>query len=103
MKALVGVGKDGKPQPIELGHSFLAIRIDAFCDLEDFKKQVGEISRELRASKKAPGAKRIYTPGEKEHETWLFRKDKGVPFNDPLKASFRTVKERCKLDIALPF
>jgi len=103
MKALVGVGADGKPQPIELGHSFLAIKIDAFCDLESFRKQVGEISRLLRASQKAPGASRIYTPGEKEHETWLYRKDKGVPFNDPLKAAFRTVKERCKLDIALPF
>ncbi len=103
MKALIGVGKDGKPQPIELGHSFLAIKIDAFCDLEDFKHQVGEISRQLRASKKAPGAERIWTPGEKEHEIWLYRKDKGVPFNEPLKASFRAVKERCKLPHALPF
>jgi LDH2 family malate/lactate/ureidoglycolate dehydrogenase len=103
MKALVGVGKDGKAQPIELGHSFLAIKIDAFCDLEDFKHHVGEISRQLRASKKAPGATRIYTPGEKEHEVWLYRKDKGVPFNAPLKASFKAVKERCGLNISLPF
>jgi len=103
MKALVGVGKDGKPQPIELGHSFLAIRIDAFCDIEDFKHQVGEISRQLRASKKAPGAERIYTPGEKEHEIWLCRKDKGVQFNETLKAAFRAVKERCRLPNPLPF
>jgi len=103
MKALLGMDANGKPKPIELGHSFLAIKVDAFCDLEDFKKQVGDISRQLRASRKAPGATRIYTPGEKEHETWLYRKDKGVPFNDPLKAAFRTVKERCKLDIELPF
>ena len=103
MKALLGMDANGKPKPIELGHSFLAIKVDAFCDLEDFKKQVGDICRQLRASRKAPGATRIYTPGEKEHETWLYRKDKGVPFNDPLKAAFRTVKERCKLDIELPF
>ena len=73
------------------------------CDIEDFKHHVGEISRQLRASKKAPGAQRIYTPGEKEHEVWLYRKDKGVPFNDPLKASFKAVKDRCKLSHALPF
>ena len=99
----MGVGKDGKPAPIELGHSFLAIKIEAFCDLDAFKRQVGEISRQLRASKKAPGAKRIYTPGEKEYETWLFRKDKGVPFNAPLKNAFRAVKEKLSLPNALPF
>jgi len=103
MKALMGVDKEGKPASIELGHSFLAIKIEAFCDLEAFKRQVGEISRQLRASKKAPGAKRIYTPGEKEYETWLFRKDKGVPFNDPLKKAFLAVKEKLNLPIALPF
>ncbi|MDH7483837.1 MAG: Ldh family oxidoreductase, partial [Spirochaetales bacterium] len=103
MKALTGVGPDGKPRSIELGHSFLAIKIDAFCNLDDFKHQVGEISRQLRASKKAPGAERIWTPGEKEHEIWLYRKDKGVPFNPPLKKAFKEVKERCGLDIELPF
>jgi len=103
MKALLGVTPDGKPKPIELGHSFLAINISAFCDLEDFKHQVGDVCRQLRASKKAPGATRIWTPGEKEHETWLYRKEKGVPFNPPLKKAFKEVKERCNLDIALPF
>jgi LDH2 family malate/lactate/ureidoglycolate dehydrogenase len=103
MKALVGIDKNGKPQSIELGHSFLAIKIDSFCDLEDFKHHVGEVSRQLRASRKAPGAERIWTPGEKEHYTWLYRKDKGVPFNEPLKAAFRAVKERCNLPNKLPF
>ena len=103
MKALSDLGPDGKKKPIELGHSFLAININAFCDLEDFKHHVGEVCRQLRASKKAPGAERIYTPGEKEHDIWLYRKDKGVPFNAPLKKSFKEVKERCKLDIELPF
>ncbi len=103
MKALMGVGKDGKPAPIELGHSFLAIKIEAFCDLAAFKKQVGDISRQLRASQKAPGANRIWTPGEKEHDVWLYRKDKGVPFNEPLKAAFRAVKEKLGMPHVLPF
>ena len=103
LKSLMGVGKDGKPCPIELGHSFLAIKIEAFCDLEDFKHQIGEVCRQLRASKKAPGAERIWTPGEKEYETWLYRKDKGVPFNEPLKNDFRKVKEKLNLSNILPF
>ena len=103
MKALIGVGTDGKPTSIELGHSFMAIKIENFVELDTFKHQVGEICRQLRASKKAPGAERIWTPGEKEYETWLYRKDKGVPFNDPLKKAFTAVKEKLNLPTKLPF
>ncbi len=103
MKALSGVGPGGKSAPIELGHFFMAVKIESFIDLEDFKKQAGEICRQLRASKKAPGAQRIYTPGEKEYDTWLFRKDKGVPFNEPLRKDFREVKARLGLKTELPF
>ncbi|MBN2874433.1 MAG: Ldh family oxidoreductase [Spirochaetales bacterium] len=103
MKALLGMGPDGKPVPIELGHFFMAIQVEAFVELDAFKKQAGDISRALRASRKAPGQERIYTPGEKEYETYLFRKDKGVPFNAPLKKAFREVKERLAMPHELPF
>ena len=103
MKALVGMTSDGKPAPIELGHSFMAIKIESFVELDIFKKQVGDICRQLRASKKAPGAERIWTPGEKEYEISLFRKDRGVPFNEPLKAAFKAVKEKLGLPHRLPF
>lgn len=57
----------------------------------------------MRSSKKAPGAERIYTPGEKEYLAWLDRKDKGVPFNEPLMKAFREVKEKTGVTAALPF
>ncbi|KAL0225610.1 hypothetical protein P9112_012934 [Eukaryota sp. TZLM1-RC] len=66
MRMLMGK-KDGQPCPIELGHFFVCINPESFRDLNDFKKQVGDMLREIRASAKAPGCKRIYTPGEKEH------------------------------------
>ncbi len=103
LKALMGIDAEGKPMAIELGHSFLAIKIENFVELESFKRQVGEICRRLRASRKAPGASRIYTPGEKEHEIWLYRKDRGVPFSEPLKKAFRAVKEKLGLSHELPF
>jgi len=81
MKALLGLDKNGKKIPYPLGHFFLAINIEAFVPLRSFKKTAGEILRQLRASKKMPGAKRIYTAGEKEHLTWLQRKSRGVPLN----------------------
>ncbi|MGO8692389.1 MAG: Ldh family oxidoreductase [Rectinemataceae bacterium] len=103
MKALVGIGADGKPIPIELGHFFVAMKVEAFVELQAFKKHVGEVCRQIRASRKAPGAPRIYTPGEKEHDVWLYRRDKGVPFNEPLKNAFRAVKEKLNLPHKLPF
>ncbi|HZJ83047.1 MAG TPA: Ldh family oxidoreductase [Clostridia bacterium] len=83
LKMLTGLD-NGKKVPYGLGHFFIAIDISAFIELDDFKKTTGEILRELRNSKKAPGQDQIYTAGEKEYETWLYRKDKGVPVNQEL-------------------
>lgn len=103
MKALNGVDENGKKKPILLGHFFLAIDIERFLPIERFKKITGDIMRDLRASKKAPGSDRIWTPGEKEHDAWLYRKDKGVPFNDALKKAFYEVKEKLNMDTEFPF
>jgi L-2-hydroxycarboxylate dehydrogenase (NAD+) len=88
MKLLMGT-HDGKKVPIPVGHFFIVIDINAFTEPANFKKTTGEILRELRASRKMPGHERIYTAGEKEHDTWLARKDKGVPFNEQLLEEFR--------------
>jgi L-2-hydroxycarboxylate dehydrogenase (NAD+) len=88
MKMISGF-KDGKKVPYPVGHFFVVMDISAFTDPEDFKKTTGDILRDLRASKKMPGQKRIYTAGEKEHDTWMDRKDKGVPFNNELLEEFR--------------
>lgn len=80
---------DGKKVPYASGHFFMAIDINAFTEPADFKKTAGNILRELRASAKMPGQARIFTAGEKEHDTWLARKDKGVPFNEELLKEYR--------------
>lgn len=103
MKMLVGIDSKGGKTPILLGHFFIAIKVDCFVELDKFKKHAGNIMRDLRASRKSKGAGRIYTPGEKEHDAWLFRKDKGVPFNEPLKRDFRAVNEKLNLGYDLPF
>jgi L-2-hydroxycarboxylate dehydrogenase (NAD+) len=96
LKMLSGV-EEGKRAPINLGHFFIAINISSFIDLESFKKITGDILRSLRASKKAPGAERIYTAGEKEYLVWLERRDKGVPINENLQQQILTLKEELGL------
>jgi LDH2 family malate/lactate/ureidoglycolate dehydrogenase len=85
LKMLSGLAEDGTPKPYGLGHFFMAIDIEHFCDLDDFKKTAGDILRALRNSQKAPGKERIYTCGEKEHLAWCERKDKGAPVNEALQ------------------
>ena len=96
LKMLSGV-EDGKRVPINLGHFFIAINISSFIDLKSFKKISGDILRSLRSSKKAPGAERIYTAGEKEYLAWLERKDKGAPINKNLQQQIITLKEELGL------
>ncbi len=92
LKMLTGL-EEGKKVPYSLGHFFIAIDINAFTDPDDFKRTTGNILRDLRASRKMPGQTRIYTAGEKEYDTWMKRKDKGVPFNEELLMEYR---ELCK-------
>lgn len=96
LKGLLGF-ENGKPVPYKLGHFFLAIDVSAFVDLAAFKKTTGDILRELRNSKKAPGNEHIYTAGEKEYLAWLERKDRGVPVNDALIKHINTMRSECKL------
>jgi len=97
MKMLLGV-KDGKKVPYPIGHFFIAVDINAFTEVSDFRKTTGDILRELRASKKMPGHDRIFTAGEKEYLTWMERKDKGVPFNDQLLDEFKGLCKTYGLD-----
>ena len=81
LKMLSGRGPRGQAAPIPLGHFFIAIDVAHFTPLASFKKIAGCILRSLRAARKAPGQKRIYTAGEKEYLTQRARRKKGVPVN----------------------
>ena len=100
---LNGIGEYGEKVPFHLGHFFIVINPDAFMGLETFKKITGDILRELRASTKAPGQKRIFTAGEKEYLVWLERKDKGVPIGEAVQKEILQVRDALGLDYKFPF
>ena len=95
-KALTGKGADGKPAPFHLGHFFIAIDTDHFLGEELARKKAGDIIREVRGARKAPGAERIYSAGEKEYEIGLSRKD-GVPINASVQAEMNAVRDELGL------
>lgn len=96
LKMLTGK-KDGINVPYHLGHFFIAININEFIDPAEFRKITGDILRQLRNSKMMPGSERIYTPGEKEYLTWLYRKDKGVPLNEQLQKEVKIMQSEMGL------
>lgn len=96
MKQLMGI-EDGKKAPYKLGHFFLAINIESFCDLAAFQKTTGDILRQLRASRKAPDCKRIYTCGEKEHLAWQTRQKTGIPLDREVQQQLVTMRNELGL------
>ena len=103
MKSLSGVSPEGKPQMYHLGHFFFVVDPEAFAGGDTFRKIAGDICRALRASAKAPGHDRIYTAGEKEHLTWLERKDKGVPVNEAVQKEMVALRDKLGLGYHFPF
>ncbi len=85
MKMLTGLDEQGRKKPYPLGHFFMAINVEHFIEPAEFKNITGDILRELRGSRKAPDAPRIFTPGEKEHDAHLERSKKGIPVGEELQ------------------
>ena len=103
LKQLSGMDDHDRPIPYALGHFFLAIDIECFTDIDAFKKTAGDILRALRASKKIPGEKRIYTCGEKEHLALQERLTKGVPIDPVIQQHLRAMRDELGLPYVFPF
>ncbi len=95
-KDLDGKDENGNIRPYHLGHWFIAIDTDHFMGEEVARKKAGEITRSMRASKKMPGAERIYTAGEKEYEIGIARKG-GVPINESVQKEIIQIRDELGL------
>ena len=67
-----------------IGHFFGAMRIDAFIDADEFKAQVDEYIRVIRATKPAPGTNGPLLPGDPERQAEQVRREKGISLIAPV-------------------
>lgn len=102
-KALNGKDEDGNLVPYHLGHFFLAIDTSKFTGEAETRKKTGDILRDIRASKKAPGEERIYTAGEKEYLIWKERENSGVPINEAVQKEICEVRDHLGLSYTFPW
>ncbi len=89
---LIGFDGEGKRQPYRVGHFFMAIDIEHFVPLEEFKRTAGTIMRQLRAAPKARGCERIYVAGEKEAESVKLVRERGIPIIPALQADLKLMQ-----------
>lgn len=99
MNDLHGTDEQGNPAPYRLGHFFLAVNIDFFTDLSDFRRICGAICRELINSRKLPGRDRIWVAGEKEYESEFRVRRQGIPINPNLKKNIDTIQRELNLHL----
>jgi len=102
-KDLDGKDEEGNIRPYHLGHFFIAIDTNHFLGEELCRKKTGDIIRKVRASRKAPGAERIYIAGEKEYEIWKSREPHGVPINESVQGEINAVRDELGLDYTFPW
>ncbi len=85
----------GHPEParqvgIGLGHFFGAMRVDAFTDPDEFKRQVDDWIRTFRATKPAPGTNGPLIPGDPER----IRSTKGIPLVQAVTDDLREISKQ---------
>ncbi len=61
------------------GHMVLAMRVDNFRPMDEFKREMDRVIREIRNSDRMEGVERIWLPGEMEYERVRERRAHGVP------------------------
>ena len=97
LRDTAGIEENGQKR-LKVGHFFLAINIGNFLPLGRFKEVAGNIMRELRSSKLAPGKNKIYTAGEKEYIAEIERKTNGIPINKSLQEDIKKMQNELGLD-----
>jgi len=98
MKDLLGFAPDGSRRPYMLGHFFLAIHVEHFIPLDEFRRITGAILRTLQNARKAPGHDRIYVAGEKEYEKEKEIRQHGIPVNPNLRRDLQVMRDELGIE-----
>ena len=94
-----GTNVGSKTKPADVGHFFAAVRVDAFREIEDFKRDMDGLLEQLKNAPKAVGQERIYIHGEKEFELYERYEKEGVPLMSEVVKGMREVGEQ----VGVPF
>lgn len=95
------IGSPGSVEgpPVDIGHFFMAIDVNAFQPVARFKTNMDMLIEQLKAAPKALGHDRIFIHGEKEFERMEDYRDNGIPLIEAVVRSLRGKGE----EVGVPF
>ncbi len=85
---------------MEPGFHLMALRIDAFTDLAQFKTHMDELLEGLANTPPAPGHERVLYAGQLEAEDVELRLAEGIPYHSEVIEWFRETEAEMGLDFA---
>jgi LDH2 family malate/lactate/ureidoglycolate dehydrogenase len=80
------------------GHAILALRVDTFAPVAEFRRSVDAVVREMRGSARLPGVERIFVPGEQSHLRMRDRIGNGVPMPPALRRALNEMAASLGID-----
>ena len=81
----------GPMEPGPISHWFMAMRVGALRDIEEFKRDVDTELRAFKASAPVPGQTRVYVPGELEFESERDARRNGVQVRETVFAELQAI------------
>ncbi len=91
--AATGLGVDVNKEKPNVGHFFMALDPSAFRPLEEFRRDMDRLARELKDSPKAQGQARIYVHGEKSFAKMEKYRREGVPLGAKVVEEMKKIGE----------
>jgi LDH2 family malate/lactate/ureidoglycolate dehydrogenase len=85
-----------------IGHFFGALRIDAFIEKDEFKRQIDDFIRTLRKTRPAPGTGGPLIPGDPEREAEATRRREGIPLVGPVVEELRDISRQTGIPLGDP-
>jgi len=85
-------------EPVGVCHSFGALDIKRFIPVDQFKKRLDEMIRNVKGSESLQGVDRVYLPGERGFLTREDRLKNGIPLHAKLAGDLRNLASRLAIE-----
>ncbi len=77
-----------------IGHFFGAMKIDAFIEVNEFKRQIDDWIRTFRKTRPQPGTSGVMIPGDPERESELVNAKQGIKLIHPVVEELRDISRK---------
>lgn len=83
---------------VGIGHFMMAINVEVFLPIQEFKNRVDQLVRKIHSAPRAPDAERIYLPGEIEHLSERKRRAEGIPLPEAVYQDLLRIGRELNVD-----